>query len=63
MPWPAMRLGTEGAMKNQYCGGSIPWLVAVDGSGRALTTNGVDKKYLNPEEVLQGIEYLLTQSR
>ncbi|HEV7866283.1 MAG TPA: thioredoxin-like domain-containing protein [Chthoniobacteraceae bacterium] len=63
MPWPAMRLGTEAALKSQYCAQSIPWLVCVDRTGRALTTNGVDKKYLNPEEVLQATEYLLTQMK
>lgn len=61
MPWPAVRLGAADAAIKNFAGESIPWLVAVSDRGQPLTTNGVDKKYLAPGEVLRGIEYLLNQ--
>lgn len=61
MPWPAVRLGAADAAIKNYSGNGIPWLVAVSDRGQPLTTNGVDKKYLAPSEVLRGIQYLLEQ--
>lgn len=61
MPWPAVRYGQADALVQQYCGGSIPWLVAVAPSGQPLTKNGVDKQYIEPAEVVEAIEYLVTQ--
>ena len=59
MPWPAVRFGAADDAIMKFAGSGIPWLVAVSDSGLALTKNGVDKKYLPPAEVLNGIEFLL----
>jgi nucleoredoxin len=60
MPWPAVRFEQIDPAIRQFGGSSIPWLVAVAATGEPLTKNGVDKLYIAPEEILQGIEYLLT---
>jgi nucleoredoxin len=59
MPWPAVRFDQISPEIRQYGGDSIPWLVAVAATGQPLTKNGADKRYIAPEEVLGGIEYLL----
>jgi nucleoredoxin len=59
MPWPAVRFGAATDAINQFGGEGIPWLVAVSGSGLALTKNGVDKKYIQPGLVLGAIEEML----
>lgn len=60
MPWPAVRLESTDAV-SQWSGKSIPWLVAVSEKGEPLTKNGQDKQYIPPNEILEGIEYLLKQ--
>lgn len=59
MPWPAVRLGAATPEIQQFSGSGIPWLVAVSGSGLALTRNGVDKNYINPAQVLGATEAML----
>jgi nucleoredoxin len=63
MPWPAVRFDAKNAELMRFAGDGIPWLVAVAGSGQALTKNGVDKKYIDPNEALQAIEYLLANMK
>jgi thiol-disulfide isomerase/thioredoxin len=63
MPWPAIRFDAASDTLQQFAGGSIPWLVCVSDTGHALTTNGVDKKYLDPETVLNAIPSLLAMAK
>jgi hypothetical protein len=59
MDWPAVRFGAADDAIRQFSGESIPWLVAVSDTALPLTRNGVDKKYIDPQEVLGGVEQLL----
>jgi nucleoredoxin len=61
MPWPAMRFGTSGAVAQQYCGQSIPWLVLVNDAGQPMTQNGIDKQPLDADAVLAALERHLTE--
>ncbi len=61
MPWPAVKFGAADAGIRQFAGEGIPWLVAISDSAQPLTTNAKDKKYVAPENVLQGIAFLLRQ--
>jgi len=63
MPWPAVRFDKADQTVRQFAGDGIPWLVAVDASGVPLTTNAVDKKYVEPEQIMQAIEGLLAGAR
>lgn len=59
MPWPAVRFGAATPDIQQFAGKSIPWLVLVSDSGVSMTENGVDKKYIAPELVLDALEKVL----
>lgn len=61
MPWPAMRFGSGGPIAQQYCGDSIPWLVVVNDEGKPLTQNGIDKKYISADAVLDATEARLKE--
>lgn len=63
MPWPAVRYGAATAEIKQFKGENTPWLVAISDAGQPLTQNGVDKKYIPPTAVLEGIEHLLTRTK
>jgi len=59
MPWPAVRYGAVDSAIKQFGGETYPWLVAVAETGQPLTKNGMDKKFLPPEQVMSGVEQLL----
>ena len=59
MPWPAIRFEDAKDALKQFSGESIPWLVCVSDTGLALTTNGIDKKFLPPDTVWNAIPELL----
>ena len=60
MPWPAVRYSeVNDEAIQQFAGSGIPWLVAVSRAGAPLTSNGIDKKFADPEQVMQNIESIL----
>jgi hypothetical protein len=61
MPWPAARFGAARETFTKFAGAEMPWLVAVADTGEPLTENAVTKKFTDPEKIIEGIEYLLTQ--
>ncbi len=63
MPWPALKPKQLPAEMAGFFGDSIPWLVLVGDDGRPLSQNAVDRKYIEPEKVLAGIDGFLAQRR
>lgn len=63
MPWPAVRYGAADNTIKQFGGEVYPWVVAIADTGQALTKNGMDKKFLPPEQVMGGVEQLLGMLR
>jgi hypothetical protein len=63
MPWPATRFGAARQFVEQYAGGSMPWLVVIAATGDPLTENAKTKKEIEPEQIVQGLEYLLERVR
>jgi thiol-disulfide isomerase/thioredoxin len=63
MPFPALRYGTQSEMQKLYVGDTVPWLVCVASNGQPLTSNGVDRKYIEPTEIMGAIDYLLSQPK
>jgi nucleoredoxin len=61
MPWPAIRFGAEVEQLKRYAPNGIPWLVAINSAGEPMTKNGVDKKYIPPDQILGAIEELLAK--
>jgi hypothetical protein len=61
MPWPAVRFGAEVEQLKRYAPNGIPWLVAINSAGEPMTKNGVDKKYIPPDQILGAIEELLAK--
>jgi nucleoredoxin len=62
MPWPAVRYSeTRDPALKQFAGESIPWLVAISRAGQPMSQNGIDKKYIDPDEMMQGIDFLLAE--
>ena len=49
------------AAAQQYCGESIPWLVVINDDGKPLTQNGIDKKYISADAVLEATEARLKE--
>jgi hypothetical protein len=61
MPWPAARFGKGNDTFTKFAGNDLPWLVAIADTGEPLTQNAVTKKSIEPDKVIEGIEYLLSQ--
>lgn len=62
MPWPASRHGAAREFFEPYAGGTMPWLVAVANTGQPLTENGkADHKEIDPNRIIDALEYLLAQ--
>jgi nucleoredoxin len=62
MPWPAVRFGTKIEELKRYSPNGIPWLVAINSAGEPMTKNGLDKNYIQPEQILAAIEELLAKN-
>ena len=59
---PTMKLGpTDPAIAN--FGDQQPWFVLVAENGKPLSLNGVHKQFIEPFEVLQGLEQILAALR
>lgn len=63
MPWPALKYRQMPEQLAGFFGSSIPWLVLVGDDGRPLTQNAVDKKYLDPEQIVASLDGFLAQRR
>ncbi len=63
MPWPALKFREMPPELAGFFAESIPWLVLVGDDGRPLSQNAVDKKYLDPERILNSLDGLLAQRR
>ena len=61
MPWPAVRWDALPETIRQFGSGNLPWLIGLSDAGQPLTTNVRENRNLPPEEVLEGIRYLLQQ--
>jgi hypothetical protein len=57
---PTMRASTADPGVFQYGGETLPWFVLVADSGQALSLNGVNKQFIEPDRILAGLEQLLT---
>jgi hypothetical protein len=56
---PTMRLTSADDPILQFGGGQLPWFVLVADNGKALSINGVNKQFIEPIQVLAGLEQLL----
>jgi hypothetical protein len=56
---PTMRLTAADDPILQFGGESLPWFVLVAENGKPLSINGVNKQFIEPNQVLSGLEQLL----
>lgn len=63
MPWPALKYKQMPPEIEGFFGSSIPWLVLVGDDGRPLSQNGVDRKYLEPDRIIDSLDGYLAQRR
>jgi hypothetical protein len=56
---PTMKLGTADQSILQFAGNQMPWFVLVAENGKPLSINGVNKQFIEPFDVLLGLEQLL----
>jgi hypothetical protein len=56
---PTMKLGSQDESIMQFMGDREPWFVLVAENGKPLSLNGVNRQFIEPFQVLQGLEQLL----
>lgn len=63
MPWPALKYQQMPPQLTGFFGDYVPWLVLVGDDGRPLSQNGVDKRHLDPDQMLASLDGFLAQRR
>jgi hypothetical protein len=56
---PTMRVTSPDDPILQFLGDHLPWFVLVADNGKALSINGVNKEFIEPIQVLAGLEQML----
>jgi hypothetical protein len=62
VPWPTMKFGPVDAKLAPFGGDRVPWFVIVSDTGKPLSINAVDGRYVEPELMLAGLEQFLQSS-